>query len=224
MVGRSETAGGFGSPSQLRGALPSLGAPVRPMGIALATTDSTLVAVVVGSNQFLAWSVFNGTVWGPPGFDSTTPAYSSSGRIAAHRFDGNSIDVALLNQDANIVTPPAHDDSGPSRPRYDRFVGNDPLAHRPSSRPGRGIRHRRRRHARMPLPTSDLRRDFADWTDAGEALCTRSRTVRPSSHTTRRRDRRPRVPGIATRLRSRLMHCRRVRRRLRSGLRCRGCR
>jgi len=48
--------------------------------------------------------VFNGTVWGPPGFDSATPAYSSSGRIAAHRFDGNSIDVALHNQDANIVT------------------------------------------------------------------------------------------------------------------------
>lgn len=69
------------------------------MGFAL---DAALVAVIVGSNQSLFGASFENGVWGP-GVDMATPPYSASGRIAAHRFDGSSVDVVLPNHAGSVV-------------------------------------------------------------------------------------------------------------------------
>jgi hypothetical protein len=85
------------------GALPSLGTLVRPMGLRVVSLAGFLVVVGIASNGNLFWAAWSGLLWGLPGLSNATPAYSTSGRIAATPFDANSIDVMLPNHDGEIV-------------------------------------------------------------------------------------------------------------------------
>lgn len=105
LVNVSHASGAISDPAgwTMLGALPTLGAALRPMGIKLLSLGDALVLVGVVSSGRLFWNIWNG-LWSPlPGFHSSAPAYSTSGRLAAALFDATSIDVMLPNHAGDIV-------------------------------------------------------------------------------------------------------------------------
>lgn len=98
----SHPGGNLATPWTSHGVLPTGAAGWRPTGFCMTAADNVLVVAAVATDQSLVWWGLEAGAWSGPSSNTVTPPYSSAGRVAGFPFDGNSVDVAVLDQSANF--------------------------------------------------------------------------------------------------------------------------